>query len=170
MNATQFILSSVNGLHQAMINDVKILNAEQLKWKPAAKANPIGFLFWHAVRVEDNTVAGWQKKSTVWEEDKWYEKMGLDAKVYGTGFGEEDVNKIAKLPVNSLMEYAEKVFRNSASYIQGLEADKLDYAPNPERPNWTVGMMISNFIIAHGWWHLGEIRYVKGLQGMPAPR
>lgn len=170
MDAIQFILTAVNGLHQALINDVKTLTVDQLKWKPAAKANPIGFLLWHAIRVEDNAVTSWQKKASVWEEDKWYEKMGLDAKVYGTGFGEMDVDKIAKLSLNLLNEYAEKVFRNTASYIQSLEDDKLDFAPNVERPNWTIGFMINNFIIAHGWWHLGEIRYVKGLQGMPAPR
>ncbi len=170
MNAVQFILTAVNGLHQAMVNDVKTLTPEQLKWKPAANANPVGFLFWHAARVEDNAVSGWQKKSSIWEEDRWYEKMGLDAKVFGTGFGEAEVEKIARLPLNLVIEYAEKVFRNSATYIQSLEADKLDFAPNQERPNWTIGMMINNFIIAHGWWHLGEIRYVKGLQGMPSPR
>lgn len=170
MNTVQFIQITVNGLHQAMVNDVKILKPEQLKWKPAPKANPIGFLFWHYARVEDMMVSNWQKKTSVWEEDKWYEKLGLDAKVYGTGFQEPDVDKVAVLPLDIVTAYADKVFRNTMVYIQSLDEDRLDFAPNPERPNTTIGVMVSNFIIAHGWWHLGEIRYVKGLQGMPSAR
>lgn len=170
MKAIQFILMTVNGMHQATLNDVKGLTKEQLAWRPAAKANSVGFLFWHAARIEDNMVSSWQKKTSSWEEDKWYEKLGLDAKVFGTGFQEPDVDKVGKLPIDLVIGYAEKVYRNTGIYIQSLDEDKLDFAPNPERPSWTIGMMLSNFIIAHGWWHLGEIRYIKGMQGMPSAR
>jgi hypothetical protein len=167
VKAIQFIHSTVNSMHQALLNDVKALEPEQLKWKPAPKTNPIGFLFWHAVRLEDNTVSGWQKKTPVWEEDRWYTKFNLDAKAYGTGFQEADVDKIAKLPLEQVIAYAEKVFRNTEIYIRSLDEDKLDFTPNPERPNWTIGTMLNSFVIAHGWWHLGEIRYIKGMLGMP---
>jgi hypothetical protein len=160
----------VAGMHRAMTDDVKDLKKEQLIWKPAPRSNPIGFLFWHAVRVEDNMVSNWQKKVTVWEEDRWYEKLGLDAKQYGTGFQDPDVDKVAKLPLDQVLAYSDKVFRATDVYLRTLDEDKLDFAPNPERPRFTIALMIANFIIAHGWWHLGEIRYVKGLQGMPAAR
>ncbi len=170
MKAIQFILQTVSGLHQAAVNDVKALKPEQLTWKPAPKANSIGFLFWHAARVEDTFVSQWQKKTTVWDEDRWYDKFGLDAKAYGGGFQEPEVDMVGKLPLDQVIAYAEKVHRNTEIYIRSLDEDKLDYAPNPERPNWTIGMMLNNFVIAHGWWHLGEIRYVKGMLGMPFPR
>ena len=150
MNVIQFIQTTVNGLHQAIVNDVKGLTPAQLKYKPAPKANPVGFLFWHAVRIEDNNIAAMQKKATVWEEDQWYSKLGLDAKAFGTGFAESDVDKIAKLPIDDILTYADKVFRNTSVYIQSLDQDKLDYAPNTERPNWTVGSMLNTFVIAHG--------------------
>jgi hypothetical protein len=167
MKAIQFIQMTVSGMHQALINDVHGLGKEQLKWKPAAEANPIAFLFWHAARVEDKNVSEWQNKDSVWKENRWYLKLKLDEKAYGTGFEQADVNKITKLPFDQVVEYAEKVFRDTEIYIQSLDEDKLDYAPNSERPNWTVAMMLNSFVIAHGWWHLGEIRYLKGLQGMP---
>ncbi|HEX9896663.1 MAG TPA: DinB family protein [Dehalococcoidales bacterium] len=170
MKAIQFIQLTVNGMHQAMVNDVKVLTPEQLAWKPASNANPVGFLFWHTARVEDMAVSGWQKKTPIWEEDKWYEKLGLDAKVYGGGFQEPDVDKVARLPLDIVTAYVEKVFRNTGIYIQSLDEDKLDFAPNPERPNITIGLMLGNYIIGHGWWHLGEIRYIKGMQGMTAGR
>jgi len=170
MNAVQFIQSMVNTMHRALLDDVKGLTPEHLKWKPAPKANPIGFLCWHIVRVEDQMVSGWQRKTPTWEEDKWYEKLGLDAKGFGTGFQEPEVDRVALLPLNEVTAYADRVFQNTMAYIQTLDEAKLDFAPNPERPNWTMALMVSNFIIAHGWWHLGEIRYIKGMQGMPAAR
>jgi hypothetical protein len=170
MRAIQFILLTVNGMHQAMVNDVKTLTPAQLAWKPAPGANPVGFLFWHTARVEDMAVSGWQKKQPIWEEDKWYEKLGLEAKDYGGGFKDPDVDRVAKMPLDIVTAYVEKVFRNTSTYIQALDEDKLDSPPNPERPNITIGMMLGNYIIGHGWWHLGEIRYIKGMQGMSAGR
>lgn len=170
MRAIEFIHMTVNGMHQAMVNDVKTLTPEQLAWKPAPGANPVEFLLWHTARVEDRAVGGLQNKTPVWEEDRWYEKLGLEVKDYGGGFKDPDVDKVAKLPLDIVIAYVEKVFRNTEIYIQSLDEDKLDFPPNPERPNFTVGMMLGNYIIGHGWWHLGEIRYVKGMQGVSAGR
>ncbi len=170
MNAIQYIMISVSGLHQALINDVKILSPEQLKWKPVPGANPVGFLFWHAVRIEDNFINKWQNKTSNWEAEQWYQKMAMDAAALGTGFHDSEVAKIAALPLSLMLDYADSVYHNTMTYLQTLEPEQLDLAPNPQRPTWTFANMISNFIIAHGWWHLGEIRYIKGMQGMPALR
>jgi len=170
MNAVEFIHATVSEFHGAMIEDVKVLNAEQLAWKPAPNTNPIGFLFWHLIRTEDNMINGIQGKPTIWESEKWNEKLGMDARAQGTGFEEPDVDKVAALPLSEVIAYAERVTGSIEDYIKSLDDAGLDRAPNPERPRWTVGMMLRNFVIAHGWWHLGEIKYLKGMQGMPAAR
>ena len=115
-------------------------------------------------------MSGWQKKTPIWEEDKWHEKLGLEARDYGGGFKDPDVDRVARMPLDIVTAYVEKVFRNTGIYIQSLDEDKLDFPPNPERPNVTIGAMLGNYIIGHGWWHLGEIRYIKGMQGMSAGR
>jgi hypothetical protein len=66
--------------------------------------------------------------------------------------------------------YAESVSRNTQEYLKTLDDAKLDFAPDPSRPRRAIGTLLRNFLLAHGWWHLGEIKYIKGLQGMPAPR
>ena len=170
MNAVEFIHTTVTEMHSAMIEDVKVLSQEHLAWKPAAKANPIGFLFWHTIRTEDNMIHGLQGKATIWESEKWHEKLGMDARAQGTGFQEPDVDKVAALPLSEVMAYVERVTASIEGYIKSLDDAGLDRAPNPERPRWTVGMMLRNFIIVHGWWHLGEIKYLKGMQGMPGAR
>jgi len=72
--------------------------------------------------------------------------------------------------MSEIIAYIEKVFTETMNYLNALHDTSLDYALNPECPRRNVGMMSRNFIVAHGWWHLGEIKYVKGMQGMPAAR
>lgn len=170
MALAEFIQDAVAELHGAMIEDVKVLTQEHLAWKPAPKANPIGFLFWHYIRTEDNMLQGFQGKPSIWESEKWYEKLGMDDKAQGTGFQESEVDKVAALPLSEIMTYAEQVIQSSTEYLKSLDDAGFDHAPNPERPRRTIAMMIRNFILAHGWWHLGEIKYLKGMQGMPFAR
>ncbi len=170
MTGIEFIRDGIAELHTAIIDDVKVLTKEHLAWKPAPKANPIGFLFWHYIRTEDNMLQGLQGKPSVWESEKWYQKLGMDAKAQGTGFKEPEVEKVAALPLSELMAYAERVIQSTTDYLKSLDDAKVDQAPDPARPMRTIGVMLRSFILAHGWWHLGEIKYIKGMQGMPAAR
>ena len=72
MTGIEFVQNGIAELHTAMIDDVKVLTQEHLAWKPAPKANPIGFLFWHCMRTEDNMIQGLQRKPSIWESEKWY--------------------------------------------------------------------------------------------------
>ena len=170
MNGIEFVRTMVSEFHTSIVNDVKDLTPEHLSWKPAPGANPIGFLFWHYMRTEDNIVQGLLKKPSVWEAEKWHEKLGMKASDQGTGFKEPDVDEAAALPLSIVLEYAERVITATDNYLLSIDDDGLDYALDPEKPHRNVGMMIRNFILAHGWWHLGEIKYLKGMQGMPFPR
>ena len=167
MKAVDFIQESVSGLNSTIIDDVKELTPGQLAWKPAPTANPIGFIFWHFMRIEDNIIQGFQSKPSIWESEKWYEKLGIDAKASGTGFDEEQVDKIAALSLPELVEYAQHVAKSAADYLDSLEESELDHTPDPNRPRRTIAVTLRAFVIAHGWWHDGEIKYLKGMQGMP---
>ena len=170
MNGAELLQTIISELHSAMFKDVKDLTAEHLKWKPAPGANPIGFLFWHTIRSEDNFVHSLYGKPPIWESGKWGGKLGMDTESQGTGFQENEADNAAALPLSDVMQYATQVAQAVDDYLKTLDDDKLDFAPNPKKPHWTVGMILRNFIIAHGWWHLGEIKYLKGLQGMPSDR
>jgi len=170
MKAIEFVQSAISELHGVMIDDVKVLKQEQLAWKPAPGANPVGFLFWHYMRTADNMIQSFQGKPSIWESEKWHEKLRMDAKAQGTGFKEPEVAKVAALPLAELIAYGQRVAGAANDYLKSLDDAKLDYAPDPQRPQRTIGMMLRNFLIAHGWWHLGEIKYVKGMLGMPAAR
>ena len=157
MNGAEFVQTIIGEMHGAMMADVKDLTQEHVAWKPAPGANPIGFLFWHYVRTEDNMLHGLMGEPSVWQAEKWDEKLGMDPQAQGTGFQELDVDRAAALPLSEMIAYAEKVFAETTDYLNTLDDEKLDYAPNPERPRGTISMMLRNFVVAHGWWHLGEI-------------
>jgi hypothetical protein len=170
MTVLEFIQSAVTELHKTMIDDIKPLTREHLTWKPAPGTNPIGFLFWHYIRTEDMVIQSVQGKPSLWESENWCEKLGLDARAQGTGFQEPDVDKAAALNPADLLAYAERVFQSSDDFLKTLDEARVGQPINPDRPRQTIASMVRNFIIAHGWWHLGEIKYLKGMQGMPAAR
>ncbi len=172
MKTVDFIRESVSGLNETMMADVKDLTPQQLAWKPAAKANPIGFLFWHFMRTQDNYMSGLRRSAALWESEGWQAKASwdIDSRAQGTGFQEAEVDKTAALPLSLLMGYAARVARVTDEYIGSLDDAKLDEIPDPSRPRRTIAAVLRSFIIAHGWWHAGEIRYLKGMLGMPAER
>ena len=169
MNIADFVAESVAGLNSALIDDVKELTQNQAEWKPAAGANPIGFIFWHFMRVQDDMVHGFEGSPTVWESEKWYEKLGMEAADTGMGFDAARVEKMAVTPLAELVAYAGRVSEDSEGYFKSLDEAGLDAAPNPDRPRRTILKTVRAFLIAHGWWHDGEIKYIRGMQGMPFP-
>ena len=105
----------------------------------------------------------------LWAAEKWNERLGLADEDLGTGFTEDQVKAFAPAK-EDLMAYAEAVWERTPGFLEPLTSDRLDIAPNPERPRMTVGRSLANFVVGHGWLHLGELRFVKGLMGMPFAR
>lgn len=167
MTVVEYIQTSIKDLNTTLIEDVKPLTSQQLSWKPVANSNPIGFIFWHFMRSQDNIIAGLQKKPSVWMNEKWWDKMGADPQASGGGAKQPEVDRAAAVPLHLLIQYAEAVARVTQEYLSTLADSDLNIATDPNRPKRTVVVMIRSFIIAHGWWHIGEIKYLKGLQGMP---
>jgi len=169
VNCTEFIQAALTEFHRTINTDVKDLTPEHLAFRPASGANPIGFIFWHITRTEDMIIHRFLGKPSIWESGNWQEKMGMPAPPKGGGHPEEEIAKAGTLPLPQVLAYAELVYKDTNEYLKTLDDQKLDFAPNAERPQFTIGMMLRNFLITHGWWHLGEIKFLKGLQGMPAP-
>ena len=165
MNGAELLQIIISEMHGAMIADVKDLSPEHLSWKPAPEANPIAFLFWHVIRTEDNMVHNLLGEPPIWQSQKWEEKLNMEISGHGTGFQAHEVDKVVTFPISEVMAYAKSVIQSTEEYLTTLNDEKLDFAPDPERPKRTIGMILRNFVVAHGWWHLGEIKYLKGLFG-----
>jgi len=162
MRAVEFIRSSVQGLHDVLLADMKDLSQEHLRWSPQPGANPIGYIFLHYMHTEDGQVQRMQGKPSLWEADQWYQRLGV-----AQSLSEGEMAKAARIPLADSLSYAQQVMNDTSHFLESLEDARLDFAPDPDRPRRTIGVNLRAFMLAHGWWHLGEIKYLKGLQGMP---
>jgi hypothetical protein len=167
MNCVEFIRGAVEQVDCAFIAEVKVLTRQEFEWKPGPGANPIGFLFWHYMRSEDDMIQGFRKKSAIWESDEWFKKLGMDPFENGHGFKQAEAAKVAALPLPELLAYSESVVESTANYLKSLDDATLDLVPNPEQPGNTVSVILRDSI-AHGWRHLGEISYNKRMQVLAA--
>jgi len=170
MTAVELLARALEELHRAMLQDIEPLTPEHLAWRPAPQANPIGFLFWHFMRTEDNMVRRLQGQTSIWEGEGWDKRFGLPAQEQGTGYTSEQVDQFTLPPLGEFVPYAEKVIANTADFLKNLDDERLGQPLDPERPTRNIGTMLQSFVLAHGWWHLGEIKYIKGMLGMPGPR
>ena len=172
MNAIQFIQSTLFELNRSFIVEVEPLTPKQMLFRPTPQANSISFLLWHFPRSEDNTfhrISNISAKSPVWERDGWHERFGLEEKASGTGFTPDQVAAF-KPDKELLVSYVEAVRIAVQEGLSNMTDDDLDRPLNPDDPRLTVGRQIQSIIVGHGFFHLGEIRFLKGLQGMPFPR
>ena len=172
MNAIQFIQSTLFELNRSFVVEVEPLTPEQMLYRPAPEANSISFLLWHFPRVQDNTfhrISTIGGMPTVWERDGWYERFGLKESGTGSGFTPDQVAAF-KPDKELLVTYVESVRQSVQDGLSNMTDDDLDRPLDPDNPRLTVGRQIQSIILGHGFFHLGEIRFLKGLQGMPFPR
>lgn len=169
MDAGEYINVMLRDLHGGFRADVEALSQEQFVHQPAPGANTVAFLFWHSTRFEDLQLAQHTGREPIWAAGGWAARLGLDADDLGTGFTEEQM--IAFQPAKEdVLAYAEAVWEATPDLVSSLSPERLSMPLDPERPRMTVGRAIANFAVGHGWLHLGEIRFVKGMMGMPFAR
>ena len=167
MDATQLITTMLEDLQRGFRREVEPLTQEQFVARPTPEANTVAFVLWHVTRTEDNIVHGQVTSGTpLWVAEGWHDRLGLEPDEGGTGFTAEQVGAFQPRK-EDLIAYCERVWEVAPGLLSTLTEEDLDRAPNPDRPHMTLGRSLANFMLGHGFWHLGDIRFIKGLQGMP---
>jgi hypothetical protein len=69
-----------------------------------------------------------------------------------------------RFEISDLMEYARAVWASTDDGLARLTAADLDSAA-PGAGGSSVASLLMTGSVAHDWVHLGEIRYIRGLQG-----
>jgi hypothetical protein len=168
MGSLDFFRSSLKNFHNSFRDAVKDLTDEQLHFRPLGKGNSIAFALWHTVRTEDMVVNFLlQKKPPVWNAEEWDKKFGMDPRAQGTGMTAEQAASIRIASLGEFLKYMENVFRASEAYLDIVKEADLEpvqeYQFLGKRNGYQV---IGGVVLQHGSGHLGEIWYVKGLQGL----
>ena len=168
----EFLRQGFSNQHGMIDGAVRELTAEQLHWLPPdAKTNHIGFTLWHYVRTEDNIVQFilQDRKPTVWIEDAYFERFGLDRIAQGTGMPVEDAHALRLPPMEEWMAYQRAVWQATDAYLSSVDDEALERTVNVKPlPEMPARQALSSIVLTHGHAHFGEICVLRVLQGLPS--
>ena len=169
MTTVQLIGSHVRRLHEALEAATAGLTPEQLHWRPPQGGNHFAFTLWHYVRTEDNIVRFLLQdgRPTVWLEEGWNERFGLDPALQGSGMTAEEAYAVRIPSIEEFLPYMRDVWKSTDEYLDSITDADLEkvftFIPMGERP--AVQVLMEN-VLTHGFSHLGEMWLLRGMQGM----
>lgn len=164
----EFIRSGLRQVNGDYRNAVADLSLEQLHWRANDRGCPIAFILWHYYRTQDNVIQFvLQRKPTVWMEEGWDKRFGLDRIAQGTGMSLEDAQALRIDSKEDFLAYMDGVAKATDEFLAGLDDEALKQTttvkPVGEMP---VSNAIGAMCLTHGFTHLGEIQHLRGLQGL----
>ena len=168
-SALDFIRDSVHQQHEAWDNALGDLTPDQMHFRPNGQGNHIAFITWHYVRTEDNIVqfVFQNRKPTVWIEGGYDQKFGLPRTAQGTGMPLADAAQLRLPAVDQWLAYQRAVWQATDSWINSLtEADLQRQVSFKPLGNTTVMTAMRIPIVNHGFQHLGQVQYLRQLQGL----
>jgi len=141
------------------------LDADALVEVPSSGANPIGWLIWHATRVQDHHVAEILGADQVWVGDGWARHFGLEPDPSNTGYGHTADQVAAVRPEGPgvLIGYLEAVGGRTRTLLEAVTPAELDRVVDRRwDPPVTLGVRLVS-IADDSLQHLGQAAYVRGL-------
>ncbi len=163
MELNEFIADALEKEQELLAEALDGLTPEELTWRAGPEANPIGWILWHMLRVEDMWFQFFiQRKLEIWERDGWNEKFGLPTRDNGFGHTQEQVAQFPALDLAELLRYGAAVRAGTLEYLQDLTADDYAMVPREQRPEMSVGA-ICRQIVGELYQHQGHIAYLRGL-------
>jgi hypothetical protein len=184
MDAKEIIKVGLENTKRSVDRVLDSLTPAELKWQPRSDANSICLILFHMARLEDSFVQSLlQRKTQIWEAEKWYEKLGKDKSDSGSHYTAEQVASFSVPDFKDLQEYTASVRTRTLEFLKDMTPEKLDQkvelppmgpprsaAPggqstSPRRPTFEpiVGSMLL-MTVTHLAQHAGEISYLRGLQ------
>jgi hypothetical protein len=165
MELKEYILSEINGQKRNVDRVLKELTQAEYGWRPASGCNSIGLILFHVAKSEDDFVqARLQGKPTLWESEKWYQKLNLPQSESGAHYNIDQVNAFPVPPAKELVAFFNAAREKTLAYISGLKTADFDRKFSmPPFGDMTVGGMCS-LIVGHAAGHLGEMSYIRGIE------
>ncbi len=142
------------------------LDVDDLTWRPAAQANPVGWLLWHLSRQQDAQLAALAGEEQVWTAEGWHARFSLPYGTGASGYGQspDDVGRFRVEEPRLLSGYAASVHGLTRRLVEGLEAEDLDRVVDASwDPPVTVGVRVYS-VLEDAAKHLGQAEYVKGMR------
>jgi DinB superfamily len=170
MTAAELVHMELTRLHKGLAGALSGLTTEQLHAVPGGhpRANTIAWVIWHVVRTEDNVVRFvlQNRRSPVWAEGGYAERLGLPPVAQGTGMSTEDAHALRIKDVDLFREYMEKVWASTDDFFAAADPASLERVvtvkPLGDLPAIRV---LAQVCASHGMTHLGELELARTLVG-----
>jgi len=169
MTPHEILRKSLRDMHSMLDKAVEGMTAEQFNFRPSEGGVSGFFSLWHYVRTEDNIINFVaQGRPTVWLQGGYNEHFGLPRNSQGTGMTEDEANAVQVHDVPKWLEYQRSVWNATDEYLASMspaefEQRKVTIKPLGEMSLWDG---IYGVCLSHGYRHVGEIEYVRGVQGL----
>ncbi|WP_148615385.1 mycothiol transferase [Nocardioides rubriscoriae] len=165
MTPTDLLTDAFERVHEGTQAVLDGLTDDQLRHRPGPDANPIGWLVWHLLRVQDDHVAGVGGHDQVYGDFVDRFDLPYGPVEHGYGHTSEDVAAF-RAPAALLAEYATAVHERTLAYLATLGPDDLDRVVD-ERwdPPVTLGVRLVS-VVNDDTQHVGQAAYVRGLLGL----
>jgi uncharacterized damage-inducible protein DinB len=167
MRSRDLLLHAYEQIAETFAATVEGLSPEDLAARPAPGANPIGWLAWHLLRVQDDHVADVAGTEQVWTAQGWADRFGLPLDPGATGYGmsTDEVDAVRVPSAELLLGYGEAVAARTAEFLRGVDDDDLDRVVDTRwDPPVTLGVRLVS-VIGDDLQHLGQAAYARGLLG-----
>ena len=167
MRSRDVLTYAYEQVEETFASTVEGLDPDDLARRVQPGANPIGWLAWHLLRVQDDHVAEVAGTEQVWTAEGWAGRFGLPLADTATGYGMSDdqVDAVRVPSADVLLGYARAVHARTAEFLRGLSDEDLDRVVDT---NWdppvTLGVRLVS-VLSDDLQHLGQAAYVRGLLG-----
>ena len=167
MRSRDVLTYAYEQIEETFTRTVEGLGPDDLNRRVQPGANPIGWLAWHLLRVQDDHLADVAGTEQVWTAQGWTGRFGLPVDDAATGYGMDDdeVDAVRVPSADLLLGYSRAVHARSAEFLRGLTDEDLDRVVDTRwDPQVTLGVRLVS-VLYDDLQHLGQAAYLRGLLG-----
>ena len=161
----EVLLDAFGRVDEGVRGVLESARADELNVRPDEVGNPIGWLVWHLLRVQDDHLAEIAERDQVWLAGGWFERFALPfpPEAHGYGFTSEQVDATHFDTVDLLSGYQAGVHAMTVDLITNVTVARLDEIIDDRwDPPVTVAVRIVS-VVEDCLQHLGQANYVAGL-------
>ena len=165
MEVNELLLDLFDRVSEHVREAVEGLDVEDLTTAPEPGTNPIGWLVWHATRVQDHHMSEILDEEQVWISGHWASRFGVAPDAQNTGYAHStsDVAAIRPESAATLIEYYEAVAARTRRVLQTTTAEDLERVVDRRwDPPVTLGVRLIS-IVDDDIQHTGQASYARGL-------
>ena len=129
------------------------------------EANPLAWLLWHTIRIQDAQVAELAGRDEVWIAEGWVDRFGLplEPEDHGYGHRSDEVARVRVTDPGLLAGYQDATMAMVDGYLAELDpAELARIVDDAYDPPVTAGVRLVS-ILEDAYQHLGQAGYVRGI-------